>query len=54
MGEYLGGAAELAAFQHQARKFKSYCVQVVLEGTVEMHNEIVTLGISFECGVTFP
>lgn len=44
--EYLGGGAEVAAFEHQKRKFKSYWVQEVLEGTVEMHNEIVTLGIA--------
>ncbi|KJZ44857.1 hypothetical protein [Pseudomonas fluorescens] len=45
-GEYLGGGAEVAAFEHQGRKFKGYWVQEVLEGTVEMHNEIVGLGIA--------
>jgi hypothetical protein len=45
-GEYLGGGAEVAAFEHQGRKFKGYWVQEVLEGTVEMHNEIVSLGIA--------
>jgi hypothetical protein len=42
--EYLGGGAEVAAFEHQKRNFESYWVQEVLEGTVEMHNEIVALG----------
>jgi hypothetical protein len=45
-GEYLGGGAQVAAFEHQGRKFKSYWVQEVLEGTVEIHNEIVMLGIT--------
>lgn len=45
-GEYLGGGAEVASFEHQGRKFKSYWVQEVLDGTVEIHNEIVVLGIS--------
>lgn len=45
-GEYLGGGAEVAAFEHNGRKFKSYWVHEVLEGTVEMHNEIITLGIT--------
>ncbi|MDI3356380.1 hypothetical protein MO767_18815 [Pseudomonas sp. UYIF39] len=45
-GEYLGGEAEVAAFKHHSKEFKSYWVQEVLEGTVEMHNEIVTLGIT--------
>ena len=44
--EYLGGGAEVAAFEHNGRKFKSYWVHEVLEGTVEMHNEIITLGIT--------
>lgn len=49
-GEYLGGGAQVAAFEHQGRKFRSYWVQEVLEGTVEIHNEIVTLGIALnEC-----
>lgn len=45
-GKYLGGAAEIAPFDYRNEKFKSYWVQEVLEGTVEMHNEIVSLGIS--------
>lgn len=49
-GEYLGGGAQVAAFEHQGRKFRSYWAQEVLEGTVEIHNEIVTLGIALnEC-----
>lgn len=45
-GEYLGGGAEVAGFEHGGRKFESFWVNEVLEGTVEMYNEIVTLGIS--------
>jgi hypothetical protein len=45
-GEYLGGGAEVAAFKHHRKEFKSYWVQEVLQGTVEMHNEIVSLGIT--------
>lgn len=43
-GKYLGGGAEVAPFDYRDDKFTSYWVQEVLEGTVEMHNEIVTLG----------
>jgi len=45
-GKYLGGGAEVAPFNYRNDKFTSYCVQEVLEGTVEMHNEIVILGIT--------
>lgn len=45
-GEYLGGGAQVAAFKYHSREFKSYWVKEVLEGTVEMHNEIVILGIT--------
>ncbi|WP_440092831.1 hypothetical protein ACTACL_01440 [Pseudomonas syringae] len=45
-GEYLGGGAEIAAFEYQGRKFKGYWVHEVLEGTVQIHNEIVMLGIA--------
>lgn len=45
-GEYLGGGAEVAAFKHHRKEFKSYWVKEVLQGTVEMHNEIVILGIT--------
>ena len=45
-GEYLGGGAQVAAFKYHSREFKSYWVKEVLEGTVEIHNEIVILGIT--------
>lgn len=45
-GEYLGGGAEVAGFEHGGRNFNSFWVNEVLDGTVEMHNEIITLGIS--------
>ncbi|MNR37743.1 hypothetical protein D3C85_1557920 [compost metagenome] len=45
-GKYLGGGAEVASFDYRDEQFRSYWVQEVLEGTVEMHNEIVTLGIT--------
>jgi hypothetical protein len=45
-GKYLGGGAEVAPFDYRDDKFTSYWVREVLEGTVEMHNEIVTLGIT--------
>lgn len=45
-GRYLGGGAEVASFDYRDDKFTSYWVQEVLEGTVEMHNEIVSLGIT--------
>lgn len=41
----LGGGAEVAAFEYRDEIFPKYWVQDVLEGTVEMHNRIVTLGI---------
>ncbi|WP_236217494.1 hypothetical protein [Pseudomonas rhodesiae] len=45
-GEYQGGGAEVAAFEYRGKTFKSYWVQEVLVGTVEIHNEMLTLGIS--------
>lgn len=45
-GNVLGGGAEIASFEYRNDAFTSYWVQEVLEGTVEIHNEIVTLGIT--------
>lgn len=44
---YLGGGAEVAQFEYMGMPYQSYWVSEVLEGTVEIHNEIVGLGIAF-------
>lgn len=45
-GKHRGGGAEVSSFSYDEKLFAGYWVKEVLQGTVEIHNELVGLGIT--------